>query len=270
MIEQHITQATLSSIETFDSTKSKFKALTESIENAAQIFSQDTLCIVFSKVTGSLVLSANKLKARSPNVTWMELIRELPMQYSAILFDSHATKALAQLEKGLDELLNMYLVHTSEHLSNIYYTSDMSRISGDGLNHYTVVYGLNYRRLKDSVVGHHSTQWKMMEDCSRDICNIDAEYERAKGYYRAKLNTQEASMITEVKTTKQPGPCYKFRGPHSQNNCTNHKNDKNNFQNKTTMWQNYKGSNYIQKSYGNSNNSNMFTLEPYYSAHPKK
>ena len=49
MIEQTIIQAALSSIESFDSTKSKFKAWTESIENTAQISGQDTLHVVFSK-----------------------------------------------------------------------------------------------------------------------------------------------------------------------------------------------------------------------------
>ena len=63
MIEQTIIQAALSLIETCDGTKSKFKAWTESIENAEQISSQDTLCIAFSKITGSLLSLANRLKA---------------------------------------------------------------------------------------------------------------------------------------------------------------------------------------------------------------
>ena len=45
-----------------------------------------------------------------------------------------------------------------------------------------MVYGLNCRRLKESIVGHQSVQWKTMEDCSRNICNIGAWYDRAKGY----------------------------------------------------------------------------------------
>ena len=35
-----------------------------------------------------------------------------------------------------------------------------------------------------------------MEDCFRDIYNIGAGYESPKSYYRADLNTPEASMIT--------------------------------------------------------------------------
>ena len=66
----------------------------------------------------------------------------------------------------------MYLHYTSELFSNIYHTSDMSRISAEGLNHYKVVFGLHCRRLKDSVMGHQSVQWKMMEDFFRDICNM--------------------------------------------------------------------------------------------------
>ena len=62
MIEQTIIQATLSSIETLDGTNSKFKAWAESIQNTAQIFGQTTLCIVFSKMTGSPLSSAYRLK----------------------------------------------------------------------------------------------------------------------------------------------------------------------------------------------------------------
>ena len=55
MKEKTIVQVTLSSIECFDGIKSKFKAWTESIENAAQISGQHTLNITFSKMMFSLV-----------------------------------------------------------------------------------------------------------------------------------------------------------------------------------------------------------------------
>ena len=84
----------------------------------------------------------------------MELRRELSMQYSNIPYDSHATKAFAQLEQAPHEPFDMYLQHTSKLLSKSYHTSYMSRISVEHLNHYKVVYGLNYRRLKDNVAGH--------------------------------------------------------------------------------------------------------------------
>ena len=48
MIEQTIIQAALSSIETFNGTKSKFEASTESTENAAQISGQNVIYIAFS------------------------------------------------------------------------------------------------------------------------------------------------------------------------------------------------------------------------------
>ena len=134
------------------------------------------------------------------------------MQYSTILFNSHVFQAFTQLEQGLDELLDMYLYHISELLSKIYHTSDMSGILA-GLNHYTVVYSLNCRRLKDSVVGHWSAQGKTMEDCFRDICNICAEY---KIYCRADYNTPETSTITEVKTNKRNQECVTDGRPHFQ------------------------------------------------------
>ena len=58
--------------------------------------------IAFSKMTVSPLPSAHRLNACSPNVTWMELKKELSMQYSTISFKRHATKAFSQLEHGLD------------------------------------------------------------------------------------------------------------------------------------------------------------------------
>ena len=54
---------------------------------------------------------------------------------------------------------------------------------------------------------------KTVEDCFRDISNIDAWYGRAKGYSKDNFNTPEATMITEVKTTEESGLCYKCGDP---------------------------------------------------------
>ena len=91
MIEQTIIQAVLSGRETIDGTKSKFEVWVESIENAVPISGQNTMHITLSTLTGSLLSTANRLKARSPNLIWMELKRESFMQYSVIPSDSHAT-----------------------------------------------------------------------------------------------------------------------------------------------------------------------------------
>ena len=102
MIEQTIRDSALSSIKTFDDTKSKFEAWAESIENAAQICGEVTLHIAFSKMTGSPLSAANRLKAWSLILTLMELKRVLLTQYSAIPYDRHAMQAFAWLEQGLD------------------------------------------------------------------------------------------------------------------------------------------------------------------------
>ena len=91
MVEQTIMQAALSSIGMFDGTKSKFETWMESIENAVQISGQNAICMAFSKFTGSPLSTANRLKARSPNLVWTEVKKELSMQYSVIPSDSHAT-----------------------------------------------------------------------------------------------------------------------------------------------------------------------------------
>ena len=93
MIEQNIVQAALLSIETFNGTKSKFEAWKESIENAAQISGQNTICKAFSNLTGSPLSTAIGFKAKSPNLILMEFKRELSMLYSVIPFDIHVTQA---------------------------------------------------------------------------------------------------------------------------------------------------------------------------------
>ena len=141
-------------------------------------------------MAGSPLSRGHRLKAWSQNITWMEIKREMSMHYSTIPFESNANQTFAQLEWSPDELLDMYLHHVSEFLSKIYHTSDMSRISVEGLNHYTVVYGLNCRRLKDSVVSHWSMQWKTMENCLKDISTIGAD-------------TKELKAIAELISTPQ-------------------------------------------------------------------
>ena len=60
--------------------KIKFEAWTESVEHEAQISGQNTLHIAFSKITGSPLSSANRLKVQLPNLKWEELKNELSMQ----------------------------------------------------------------------------------------------------------------------------------------------------------------------------------------------
>ena len=106
MIEQTLIQAALTLIKMFDGTKSKCEAWMEVIENAAQISGQNTICISFTKLTGSPLLTANRLQTRLSNLTSAELKNELSMQYSIIPSDTHATQAYTHLEQSLDELLD--------------------------------------------------------------------------------------------------------------------------------------------------------------------
>ena len=86
---------------------------------------------------------------------------------------------------------------------------DMSQISVECQDHYTVVSGLNHRKLKDSLAEDWSLHWKSIEDCFRDIHHFDAGYKRAKGYCRADFNIQEASTIKKVNSTKDPELCFR-------------------------------------------------------------
>ena len=84
MVKQIILQASLTSIEMFNDTKSNLKALTEVIKNPVQISGQNAICIAFSKLTGPLLLAANRLKTRSP--TYHGLILKRNCQCNILLF----------------------------------------------------------------------------------------------------------------------------------------------------------------------------------------
>ena len=148
----------------------------------------------------------------------------------------------------------------NELLSNIYHGSDMSRISLEDLDHYAMVNGLNCSKLKDSITGHRSKQWKMME-CFRDIHNIGTGYESAKGYCRAEFNTPDAPCTAEAKTMQKAGPCYICGGPYFQHNCTDKYGTSSNFHTQTPTRQHHKEKNYTDKFCNNKSKNNMFPME---------
>ena len=71
--------------------KKQIQSLGRCYQNAAQISGQNAICIAFSKLIGSPLSTANRLKTRSPNITWADLKNKLSMQYSIIPLDTHET-----------------------------------------------------------------------------------------------------------------------------------------------------------------------------------
>ena len=154
MVKQPIIQEAISYMEAFNGPKSKFESWIGSVENAAQISGQNILCIAFLKMVGSSLMSSDRLRDCLSHLTWDDIKHELLRQYSMIPFGSQATQAFTDLQQGCNELLKLYLHHATELLSKIQYMTDMSQIPAEGLNHYTMVYGLNSNKLKDQVVRH--------------------------------------------------------------------------------------------------------------------
>ena len=97
MVEQSIIQAVISSVEMFDDTKSKFESQIASLENVAQISGQDILNIAFTKMVGSPLTLACRLRVHLPHLTWKDLKSELLRQYSTIPLDSQTTQAFAHM-----------------------------------------------------------------------------------------------------------------------------------------------------------------------------
>ena len=65
-----------------------------------------------------------------------------------------------------------------------------------------------------------------MENDGRNICNIGAGYEHVKDYCKAVFNTPDASCITEPKTMRKTGLCYKSGGSYFQQNWTDNSRKK--------------------------------------------
>ena len=135
----------------------------------------------------------------------------------------------------------------------------MCPISADDMDHYTVVYGLNSRKLRESVVGHWSVHWGSMEGFFRDIHAFGVGYKRAKGYKRAEFNSLEASIIYEVKSTKHPALCFRCCVPYFKNTCTKYTDQsKKRSQSLSSTRQNYKRIDNPQNFHNNGNNNNIF------------
>ena len=175
---------------------------------------------------------------RSPNLTWAKFKKELSMQYSIIPSDTYATQAFTIENKVWMSFLMTIYNCVSELLLKIYHISDLFRFSAEVPNHYAVVYGLNCKKLKDSMAGHWSAQWKMREEYFRDICNISMGSEWAKAYCRAKFSIPDRSVFNKIKAMKKTGQCYKCGRPHLQHECTSNGNNK--FPNTTTTQKNAK------------------------------
>ena len=127
----------------------------------------------------------------------------------------------SHLQQCPEELLEMYLYCASELLSKMHHTADRFQISVKGLNHYTVVYGLKCRNVKDSDAGHQSMHWMLLEDCFKHICAFCVGYKRVRCYGRAGFNAKKSSTINKIKSTKDPGPCFRCKRHHAQKKYIN-------------------------------------------------
>ena len=101
MVEQPILLAAISSVGTFDGTKSKFDSCIVSMEDVAHISGQDILHIAFSKMTGSPLTSAHSLRDHLPCLMWNDVKTRLLRQLFTIPFNSYVTQALPIYSRDL-------------------------------------------------------------------------------------------------------------------------------------------------------------------------
>ena len=88
-----------------------------------------------------------------------------------------------------------------------------------------------------------------MKHCFNDIHTFGNGYERPKGYSKVDFDVPGTPVVNEVKSSKEPGPCFKCGGPHFLNRCMKNKGHSNN------KFQNYRKTNDFHKFY----ESNCYT-----------
>ena len=89
-------------VEMFDGIKCKFESWIASVKNVAQISKQEIIYLAFSKMIGSPLTLAHRLRDHLTYLIWKDLKSKLSGQYSTTPLDSHATKVFAPLQQGPD------------------------------------------------------------------------------------------------------------------------------------------------------------------------
>ena len=115
-----------------------------------------------------------------------------------------------------------------------------------------IAYELNPTVLKDKVVAQQSAYRNTLEDCFSDIYAFSVGYERATCFLRVDFNAPGAPAISEVRSTKEPGLCFKCGGLHFHNK---YRKNKGHFNSKL---QNYNKTNNFQKFHQNNYSSSQF------------
>ena len=180
MVEQLVIQAVISSVDNFNCSKIKLKSLIASMDNAAQVSGQNIFHIAFTKMVGSPFSLAHKLRDHLPHLTWKDFKSNSQESIQQNLSTVMSPKPLPICKKVLMITLRCtYIVPVNFHCK-----TDMPKVPVGGLNHYIQLYGQDFNKLREKVVGHQSTYWKPREDCFNNIHPFGAGYERVKGYYR--------------------------------------------------------------------------------------
>ena len=116
-----------------------------------------------------------------------------------------------------------------------------------------------------------------MGDYLSDICVFGTGYKRAKDYLRAYFHASNTTMISKVKPTKEPGPCFKCGGPHFQNKCmknNGHSNSRSQNYNKSNISQSFieiiiTAVSFLQVLHPSRHHSKLSQLMTFYCQHNK-
>ena len=163
MVDQTIIQAAKSSVESFDGNKDKSEAWIALVENAAQLSGKDTLQIAFSKMVGLPLIQFTELEM--DHQINMEVAQRQDFLGSTPQFLLKAcnpglcsfTTRSRWTTWSVSASCKWAFIKTSPQIRCF-------RFQQRALTHYTVVYSLNCKKLKDNIVEHWSVQWRSVED----------------------------------------------------------------------------------------------------------
>ena len=178
MQNQPLATVALSAIHCFDGTdKSNTMPWLEQVEVVAERNNQTSLEVGMAKLKGTPICNVHKIQ----DLTWPLLWKLLIENYSDTPYISDAMVANIRISQAEDESVWQYSIHAKDYLQCINHTSRLASMDSSGLNHVSLVQGLNdnYVRRRAS---KDAENWKTMADAFDSIAKIVRTTGKTKAY----------------------------------------------------------------------------------------
>ena len=137
--------------------------------------------------------------------------------------------AYNRISQAEDESVSWYLISTKDYLECINHTNRLVSMDGSGLNHISLVQGLNDHYIRRA--SKDAENWKTMADTCDSITKIVRTVGKTKAYNEPRYEgSTEINVINHRYNKNHRSSFSRYQGT-SKNNQSNNYNSKNNGQN---------------------------------------